>query len=52
VTWNEQCINNNVVSNYYCTQVLFETTCFSCEGTSSSAGRSSPAGALAVAPAQ
>lgn len=35
VTWNEQCVNNNVVSNYYCTQVLFVTTCFSCESTSS-----------------
>lgn len=37
VTWDEQCINNNVVSNYYCTQVLFATTCFSCESSSASA---------------
>ena len=37
VTWDEQCINNNVVSNYYCTQVLFATTCFSCESTSTAA---------------
>ncbi|MFZ1430190.1 MAG: hypothetical protein WAS21_25880 [Geminicoccaceae bacterium] len=47
VTWNEQCINNNVVSNYYCTQVLFETTCFSCESTSQRAGMSTRADAVA-----
>ena len=37
VTWNEQCINNNVVTNYYCTQALFVTTCFSCESSSAAA---------------
>ena len=31
VTWSEQCISNNKVSNYNCTQMLFLTTCFSCE---------------------
>ena len=37
VTWDEQCINNNVVSNFYCTQILFVTSCFSCEASSSAA---------------
>ena len=29
-TWNEQCINNNVVSNYFCSNVLFFTQCYGC----------------------
>jgi hypothetical protein len=28
--WNETCINGTTVTNYFCSQVLFVTTCFTC----------------------
>lgn len=34
VTWNEQCVNGDTVTNYFCSQALFVTTCFSCEASS------------------
>lgn len=28
--WDETCVNGNAVSNYFCSQVLFVTTCWGC----------------------
>ena len=33
LTWNEQCINGNVVSNYFCSEAIFITTCYGCEAS-------------------
>jgi len=32
VEWNETCVNGSTVTNYFCTQVLFETMCYTCQG--------------------
>jgi hypothetical protein len=30
--WDETCVNGTTVSNYFCTQVLFTTMCYTCNG--------------------
>jgi hypothetical protein len=30
--WNETCVNNNVVTSYFCTDASFVPTCYTCSG--------------------